>query len=58
MPCAVDGVLNTMVGVTGALQATEAVKYLAGTGDLLTDRILVMDAITMTFNTFKVTRQE
>lgn len=58
VPCAVDGVLNTMVGVTGALQATEAVKYLAGTGDLLTDRILVMDAITMTFNTFKVTRQE
>ncbi len=54
IPCAVDGVLNTVVGVVGCLQATEAIKYLAGTGDLLTDRILTFDAITMTFNTFRI----
>ena len=54
IPCAVDGVLNTVVGVVGCLQATEAIKYLAGTGDLLTDRILTFDAITMSFNTFRI----
>lgn len=54
IPCAIDGVLNTIVGITGCLQATEAIKWLAGTGDLLTDRLLTFDAITMTFNTFRL----
>lgn len=53
-PCSRAGVLNTVVGVIGTLQATEAVKLLAGTGDVLADRLLVFDAITMTFNTFEV----
>ena len=54
LPCAIDGVLNTVVGVIGALQATEAVKLITGTGDLLTDSILTFDAITMSFNKFKL----
>ena len=54
IPCAIDGVMNTVVGVIGCLQATEAVKWLARTGDLLTDRLLTFDAITMTFNTFRL----
>ncbi|MCM1137767.1 MAG: HesA/MoeB/ThiF family protein [Muribaculum sp.] len=53
-PCAIDGIMNTVVGVIGALQATEAVKWLLMTGDLLTDRILTFDAISMKFNTFDV----
>lgn len=53
LPCAVDGVLNTVVGVIGTLQATEVVKWAAGTGDLLTDRLLTFDAITMRFEEFK-----
>ncbi len=53
-PCSRTGVLNTVVGVIGSLQATEAVKLIAGTGDLLADRLLVFDAITMTFSTFEV----
>lgn len=54
LPCAVDGVMNTVVGVIGCLQATEAIKWLARIGDLLTDRLLTFDAITMTFNTFRL----
>lgn len=53
-PCAIDGIMNTVVGVVGTLQATEAVKWLLKTGDLLTDRIMTFDAISMTFNTFSV----
>lgn len=54
-PCAIDGILNTVVGVIGTLQATEAVKYLAGVGDLLANRLLVFDAITMKFSEFTLT---
>ncbi|MCM1163115.1 MAG: HesA/MoeB/ThiF family protein [Muribaculaceae bacterium] len=53
LPCAIDGVLNTVVGVIGCLQATEAIKLITGTGDLLTGRLLTFDAITMKFEEFK-----
>lgn len=53
-PCSVAGVLNTVVGVIGSLQATEAVKLITGAGDPLTDRLLTFDAITMKFNEFNV----
>ena len=56
VPCSINGVLNTVVGVIGALQATEALKYLAKAGDLLTDRILTFDAITMKFNEYRIAR--
>lgn len=54
LPCAIDGVMNAVVGIIGAIQAAEALKWLAGTGDLLTDRLLTIDAITMAFNTFRI----
>lgn len=44
-PMATDiGVLGAMVGQVGALQATEAIKVLAGFGDPLVGRVLVLDA--------------
>lgn len=52
--CAINGILNTVVGVVGSLQATEIVKYLTHTGDLLTNRLLLFDAITMEFHTLAV----
>lgn len=52
--CSATGVLNTMVGVVGSLQATEVLKIIAGTGDLLTNRLLMIDALTMTFQTVDV----
>lgn len=53
-PCAVTGILNTVVGVIGSLQATEAVKFLTNTGDLLINRLLIFDAITMQFSTLSL----
>lgn len=52
--CAEIGILNTLVGVVGTLQATEAVKYLTHTGRLLTDRLLTFDALTMTFRVLEL----
>ena len=35
------GVLGVLAGVVGALQATEAIKFILGLGNLLTDRLMV-----------------
>jgi adenylyltransferase/sulfurtransferase len=43
------GVLGTVPGVLGAVQATEAMKYLLNCGRLLTGRLLTWDALTATF---------
>ena len=43
-------------GVIGTLQATEALKYLLGIGDLLTGYLLTYDALTMTFRKIKIPR--
>lgn len=50
------GVLGAVPGVIGALQATEAIKYLLGLGDLLVGRLLVYDALYMSFAEIKVER--
>lgn len=55
-PCVLAGILNSVVGVTGTLQATEAIKIMTGTGGLLTDTLLVFDAITMEFRKFGLQR--
>jgi molybdopterin/thiamine biosynthesis adenylyltransferase len=43
------GVFGAVPGVLGALQATEAVKFLIGTGKLLVGRLLTFDALNLTF---------
>jgi molybdopterin/thiamine biosynthesis adenylyltransferase len=44
--CAREGVLAPLVGVIGSMQATEAVKILAGFGEPLYGRLLLFDAAT------------
>jgi molybdopterin/thiamine biosynthesis adenylyltransferase len=48
------GILGSVAGIVGSIQATEAIKYLTSIGGLLTDRLLIIDAETMTFNSLKV----
>ncbi|MBN1106329.1 MAG: HesA/MoeB/ThiF family protein [Deltaproteobacteria bacterium] len=49
-----------VVGVTpalvGTIQATEVIKYIVGTGELLANRLLVYDGLDMKFTEFKVKR--
>ncbi|MFB6108073.1 MAG: ThiF family adenylyltransferase [Haloplanus sp.] len=49
--CATTGVLGVLPGTAGCIQATEAVKLLLETGDLLEGRMLFYDAMDMTFET-------
>ena len=42
-------VIGVTPAVIGCLQATEVIKYIVGLGELMTDRLLVYDALKMTF---------
>lgn len=48
------GVLGTVPGVLGAIQATEAIKYLLNRGRLLVGRLLTWDALAATFREIKL----
>ena len=55
MNCQQAGILGVVAGVIGAIQATEAIKYLSGMDEeLLMDRVLTYDAKTMNFRTIEV----
>jgi molybdopterin/thiamine biosynthesis adenylyltransferase len=55
--CQQAGILGAVAGTIGSIQATEAVKYLAGIDEgLLTDRLLTYDAKSMKFRTLDVKR--
>lgn len=45
--CADGGVIPTIAGIIGCMQANEAIKYITGIGDLLAGKLLVFDAETM-----------
>ncbi|HUR80281.1 MAG TPA: molybdopterin-synthase adenylyltransferase MoeB [Thermoanaerobaculia bacterium] len=55
--CAEGGVLGVLPGVVGTLQATEAIKLLTGIGETLAGRLLLFDALHMTFRTMKLRRR-
>ena len=52
--CAQAGVLGAVAGIMGTIQACETLRYLLGVGDLLTNQLLIMDAMSMQFRTVKV----
>lgn len=51
--CAMVGVLGSIAGMLGTVQATECIKCLAGVGQLLTNSLLTFDALTMQWNRFE-----
>ncbi|HEY6000125.1 MAG TPA: molybdopterin-synthase adenylyltransferase MoeB [bacterium] len=54
--CAEAGVLGVVPGVVGTLQATEVLKALIGVGESLAGRLLLWDALAMSFTTVRVPR--
>jgi molybdopterin/thiamine biosynthesis adenylyltransferase len=45
--CKSAGILGPVAGTLGCIQATEALKFMLGTGELLTNRLLTLDLATM-----------
>ncbi|HUF09135.1 MAG TPA: molybdopterin-synthase adenylyltransferase MoeB [Rhodothermales bacterium] len=54
--CAEGGVLGILPGLMGTIQATEVIKLLLGIGEPLVGRLLLFDALEMSFRTLKVRR--
>jgi len=54
--CSQAGVLGVLAGVIGSLQATEAIKYLLGIGDLPSDTLLTYNTLTMNFRKVQLNR--
>lgn len=52
--CAEGGVLGILPGIIGLIQATEAVKLILGQGDPLIGRLLLFDALGMTFRELRL----
>jgi len=52
--CAEGGVLGVLCASIGSIQVTEAIKLLAGIGDPLVGRLMVYDALEMTYRQVKI----
>jgi molybdopterin/thiamine biosynthesis adenylyltransferase len=52
--CAEGGVLGVLCASIGSIQATEAIKLLTGIGDSLVGRLMIYDALEMSYRTVKI----
>ena len=55
--CETEGVLGTLAGIVGSIQANEVVKEILGIGDTLCGHILIIDALKLTFRKVKLNRR-
>ncbi len=56
--CAQAGVLGSIAGMLGTIQTSEALKFLAGTGSLLTNAMLFFDVLKMEFIKHKLKKNK
>lgn len=54
--CAQAGVLGALTGILGSLQALEVIKEIAGIGEGMVGRLLLVDGLTMRFETIRYKR--
>ncbi len=52
--CSEAGVFGAVTGMLGTIQAAEALRYILGIGRLLTNRILIFDALNMEYTTVTI----
>ncbi|GAA5159374.1 molybdopterin-synthase adenylyltransferase MoeB [Viridibacterium curvum] len=51
--CAVMGIFAPLTGIVGSMQAAEALKLIAGCGESMVGRLLVIDALDMSLRTLR-----
>lgn len=54
--CSMAGVLGVLPGILGNLQAVEVIKWIVGIGESLVGRLLVFDALAMSFREFEINK--
>jgi len=52
--CTVGGVIPTLAGIIGCMQANEVIKYVTGIGELLAGKLLMLDAQTLQSRIIKI----
>lgn len=52
--CRQVGVLGSIAGIIGSIQAAEAIKYFVGVGQLLTGKMYIVDGLTMETRIIKI----
>jgi molybdopterin/thiamine biosynthesis adenylyltransferase len=52
--CTTNGVIAPITGIVGSIQALEAMKLIMNIGETLTGRLLLLDGLTMEWNTMKL----
>lgn len=56
--CEEGGVLGVLPGIIGSIQANEVLKFIIGKGELLTGRLLMLDALKMEFRELKIYKND
>lgn len=56
--CAEAGILGALTGILGSLQAAEVLKLVLGIGEPLIGRLLLVDALSMRFETIRYKRRK
>ncbi|PSV12645.1 molybdopterin-synthase adenylyltransferase MoeB [Photobacterium kishitanii] len=57
LTCVEAGIMSPVVGIVGAVQAMEAIKVAANVGTPLTGKILMLDAMSMSWREMKLMKQ-
>lgn len=52
--CAEGGVIPTLAGIIGCIQANEVIKYITQTGELLVGKVMIFDALSMQSRVIKI----
>jgi adenylyltransferase/sulfurtransferase len=55
--CETEGILGTLAGIVGSIQANEVIKEIVGIGDTLCGYILIIDALKLTFRKVKLNKR-
>ena len=55
--CENEGVIGTLAGIIGSIQANEVIKEILGIGDTLCGYILIIDALKLTFRKVKLNKR-
>ncbi|GAB3828161.1 molybdopterin-synthase adenylyltransferase MoeB [Pontibacter rugosus] len=54
--CAEAGVIGVLPGIIGTLQANEAIKVIADLGEVASGKLLLFDALSLSFSSFRFSR--
>lgn len=54
--CSQTGILGSVAGLVGCIQATEVIKLLVNFGETLTNKLLLIDALNMEWHTVKINK--